>query len=181
MLHTTAAVYVGKSLELPAQVELDLDDLLPILGDLMPVSFTGKFVNLGDTDGETIRVAKTIEILFAGTVMRYGVIIDRETLQFRVINTSERGLSQQKGFSKSCIVTTLITLERVVAYAETWPGRRCRKLLPEGQGQTATYCGHLNQGDTHLPSLLIKINRERLTTQLRYHNCQDQVEMPAIT
>lgn len=92
MLHTTAAVYVGKSLELPAQVELDLDDLLPILGGLMPVSFTGKFVNLGDTDGETIRVAKTIEILFAGTVMRYEVIIDRETLQFRVINTSERGL-----------------------------------------------------------------------------------------
>lgn len=66
MLHTTAAVYVGKSPELGAQVELDLDDLLPTARGLMPVSFTGKFVNLGDTDGETIRSAKTIEICSLG-------------------------------------------------------------------------------------------------------------------
>jgi hypothetical protein len=92
MLRTTAAVYVGKSPELWAQVELDLDDLLPATRGLMPVSFTGKFVNLGDTDGETLRAAKTIEILFAGTDMRYDVMIDRETLQFRVIDTSERGV-----------------------------------------------------------------------------------------
>lgn len=92
MLHTTAAVYVGKLPELRAQVELDLDDLLPAARGLMPVFFTGKFVNLGDSDGETIRTAKKIEILFAGTNMRYEAIIDSETLQFRVIDTSERGV-----------------------------------------------------------------------------------------
>ena len=92
MLHTTAAVYVGNSPELRAQVALDLDDLLPTARGLMPVFFTGSLVNLGDTDGEIIRTAKKIEILFAGTDMRYEAIIDRETLRFRVIDTSERGL-----------------------------------------------------------------------------------------
>ena len=49
-------------------------------------------MNLSESDGEIIRAAKTIGILFAGTDMRYEVIIDRETLQFRVIDTSERGV-----------------------------------------------------------------------------------------
>jgi hypothetical protein len=92
MLHTTAAVYVSKSPKLQAQVELDLDDLLPTARGLMPVFFTGRFVNLGDTDGEIIRTAKKNEILFAGTNMRYEAIIDHETLRFRVIDTSERGV-----------------------------------------------------------------------------------------
>ena len=92
MLHTTAVVYAGKSPELRVQVELDLDDLLPPTHGLMPVSFTGRFLNLGDSDRETIRTAKAVEMLFAGTDMRYEAIIDRENLQFRVIDTTERGV-----------------------------------------------------------------------------------------
>ena len=92
MLDTTAVVYADMSPELRAQVELDLDDLLPLMHGLMPVSFMGRFLNLGDSDAETIRSAKSIEMLFAGTDMRYEAIIDRETLQFRVIDTSERGV-----------------------------------------------------------------------------------------
>lgn len=92
MLHTMAVVYADKSPELRAQAELDLDDLLPPAHGLMPVSFMGRFLNLGDSDGETIRSAKSVEMLFAGTDMRYEAIIDRVTSRFRVIDTSERGV-----------------------------------------------------------------------------------------
>ena len=92
MLHTTAVVYTGSSPELRVQVELDLDDLLPPAHGLMPVSFTGKFLDVGDSDAETVRTAKSVEIVFAGADMRYEAIINRETLEFRVIDTSERGV-----------------------------------------------------------------------------------------
>ena len=92
MLHTTAVVYPDKSPELRAQVELDLEDLLPPDRGLMPVSFIGRFLNLGASEGAAIRSARTVEMLFAGTALRYEAIINRETLHFRAIDTGERGI-----------------------------------------------------------------------------------------
>jgi hypothetical protein len=67
MVHTMTVVYADKPPELRAQVELDLDNLLPSTHGLMPVSFMGRFLNLRDSDRETIRSAKSVEMLFAGT------------------------------------------------------------------------------------------------------------------
>lgn len=92
MLSTSAVVSADRSPGFRVQVELDLGDLLPPARGLMPVSFTGRLLNLDDRDREAIGAAKSIEMLFAGTDMRYEAIVDRKTLEFRAIDTSERGL-----------------------------------------------------------------------------------------
>lgn len=91
MLSTSMTVFADGHPSFKVAVELDVNDILPTKKEEMPVSVSGTIVGLSAEDQEKLKGAKDVRVVFAGTEFNYGAAINRDTWEFRAIDTSERG------------------------------------------------------------------------------------------
>ena len=92
MLALTIMIFPDDQAGIKASAHLELDDLLPTSIEKMPVFVKGRLIDLPDGDKLIITMAQKCRIIFNATQKLYDAIIDKETFDFKAIDTSDRGI-----------------------------------------------------------------------------------------
>jgi hypothetical protein len=93
MLAVLVTIFPDNGSPITADALVELDDILPASAKMMPGFIQGKILNLTDEQKKSLMVARSSEITFHPTEVRYEAIIDdAETGDFRAVDTREIGV-----------------------------------------------------------------------------------------